>query len=214
MHLRKEDEIEPQTKIYLETLNKLKLNDVQYINFQGFAFKKRDFVQKPAIDAPIEISPVKFYKLHSFKENDYFDTDAMMVTLIEKDLPNMPIHVSAADIERALRQKEQPNATPHKSKESNKPTVIEVDLHINELLDSVAGLSNAEILRVQMDKFNEVMRSNQKKKGQKIVFIHGKGEGVLRKEIEKELRRSYKSCYYQDASFQQYGFGATQVTIR
>ena len=41
-----------------------------------------------------------------------------------------------------------------------------------------------------------------------------KGEGVLRKEIEKQLKIKYKSCYYQDASFREYGFGATQVTIK
>ena len=64
-----------------------------------------------------------------------------------------------------------------------------------------------------MDKFHEVMRANLKYKGQKIVFIHGKGEGVLRAEIEKQLKSRYRHCEYQDASFQQYGFGATQVTI-
>lgn len=49
-------------------------------------------------------------------------------------------------------------------------------------------------------------------KGQKIVFIHGKGDGVLRKAIEKELKTKYKQYYYQDASFREYGFGATVVT--
>ena len=48
----------------------------------------------------------------------------------------------------------------------------------------------------------------------KIVFIHGKGEGVLRNALIKELRYRYKSFSYQDASFQEYGYGATQVTIR
>ena len=50
--------------------------------------------------------------------------------------------------------------------------------------------------------------------GQKIVFIHGKGEGVLRQAIMKELTHRYKGHDVQDASFREYGFGATQVTIR
>lgn len=29
----------------------------------------------------------------------------------------------------------------------------------------------------------------------------------------KELRHRYKTCQVQDASFREYGFGATQVTI-
>ena len=43
--------------------------------------------------------------------------------------------------------------------------------------------------------------------------IHGNGDGVLRKAILTELKYSYKTCRHQDASFQQYGFGATMVTI-
>ena len=46
------------------------------------------------------------------------------------------------------------------------------------------------------------------------MFIHGKGEGVLRHAIINELRYRYKNYPYQDASFQEYGYGATQVTIR
>ena len=49
---------------------------------------------------------------------------------------------------------------------------------------------------------------------QKIVFIHGKGDGVLRKAVIDELKRKYNNCRYQDASFQEYGFGATMVTIK
>jgi dsDNA-specific endonuclease/ATPase MutS2 len=46
------------------------------------------------------------------------------------------------------------------------------------------------------------------------VFIHGKGDGVLRKAIIDELKRKHSNYRYQDASFQEYGFGATMVTIK
>ena len=52
------------------------------------------------------------------------------------------------------------------------------------------------------------------KKGQRIIFIHGKGEGVLRRALVNDLCYRYKSYTYQDASFQEYGYGATQVTIK
>ena len=52
------------------------------------------------------------------------------------------------------------------------------------------------------------------KKGQKIVFIHGKGNGILKNSILTELKTKYKNYYYQDASFREYGFGATMVTIK
>ena len=75
-------------------------------------------------------------------------------------------------------------------------------------------MSPAEILNYQIDRFREIMDANLKNFGQKIVFIHGKGEGVLRQGLLKELNHRYKGHDVQDASFQEYGFGATQVTIR
>ena len=51
-------------------------------------------------------------------------------------------------------------------------------------------------------------------KGKKIIFIHGKGEGVLHHALIHELNYKYKHFSYQDASFREYGYGATQVTIK
>ena len=69
------------------------------------------------------------------------------------------------------------------------------------------------MLMAQMNEFRRVMDENVKTKGQKIVFIHGKGEGVLRKAILQELKYRYKNCSWQDASFREYGFGATLVKV-
>lgn len=91
---------------------------------------------------------------------------------------------------------------------------IEVDLHIDNLLDNHNGMTGSEILNLQVDTFRAVMDANLRNHGQKIIFIHGKGEGVLRQALTKELSHRYKGHDVQDASFRQYGFGATQVTIR
>lgn len=85
---------------------------------------------------------------------------------------------------------------------------------IDSLLDDTHGMSNSEILNYQLDKFREVIEANKEKREQKIVFIHGKGDGVLRKAIIDELKRKHSNYRYQDASFQEYGFGATMVTIK
>jgi len=81
-------------------------------------------------------------------------------------------------------------------------------------LDSTSGMNNTEMLNVQLDKFRQTMEENKNQKGQKIVFIHGKGEGVLRNAVLSELKSKYKNCPVQDASFKEYGFGATMVTIK
>ena len=125
--------------------------------------------------------------------------------------------MSAEDLQDALMQKKTADA-PSKSqtvvKRGGKNEIIEVDLHIGELLDDTRGMSNSEILNYQLDKFREVMEQYKNKREQRIVFIHGKGDGVLRKALLDEMKRKYTACKTQDASFQEYGFGATMVTIK
>ena len=65
-----------------------------------------------------------------------------------------------------------------------------------------------------MDKFHEVMKENINNKKRRIVFIHGKGDGVLKKEIYKAIKKEYRRVDCQDASFQEYGYGATMVIIK
>ena len=82
------------------------------------------------------------------------------------------------------------------------------------MLDTTSGMQPADILKFQLETFKKKLDEYKNKKGQKMVFIHGKGDGVLRQAILQELRYRYKSYTYQDASFQEYGYGATQITIR
>jgi dsDNA-specific endonuclease/ATPase MutS2 len=81
------------------------------------------------------------------------------------------------------------------------------------LLETTAGMSAADIKDYQLKVFRKTMDAHLKEKGRRLVFIHGKGDGVLRQALLQELKRSYKTCTSQDASFQQYGFGATMVII-
>ncbi|MDD3478908.1 MAG: DUF2027 domain-containing protein [Paludibacteraceae bacterium] len=213
MGIRTQNSIEPHTKLLLETVHKLALNDFEELRFQATAYKKRRFNAKPSIDISLSINPTKFYKLHSFRDTDFFDEPTLLMTLVDRDVMNFAAQITPEALQKAMSQKEVKPANISVRKKE-KSEIIEVDLHAHELLDSLAGLTNGDLLQLQLDKFNEVMRMHLKDKGQKIVFIHGKGEGVLRKELEKQLKLKYRTCYYQDASFQQYGFGATQVTIR
>ena len=126
--------------------------------------------------------------------------------------------VTAEEIKRAMYDKgederrQKSNARVDNKKPDPK-AVIEVDLHAHELLDTTAGLTPNEIKDYQLGVFRKTMDEHLKEKGRRIVFIHGKGEGVLRNALITELKHKYKSCTWQDASFQQYGFGATMVII-
>lgn len=206
--------IQPNTKIFIEELKKEQLNDIEQLNIQIIALKQRkSYSIKPTYNVDIKINAVKFYKLHSFVDNDFFDDAALLCEVIKDDVAYGKDEVKEEDLERIISSKET-KFTAKVSKKQNVPDIIEIDLHIGQLLDNLNGLSNADMLEYQLSKFNETMQENMSRKGQKIVFIHGKGEGVLRNEIIKQLKSQYGSCTYQDASFREYGFGATMVTIK
>ena len=209
--------IEPNMKFLLEEFTKEALNEMEHVAVQFFAFKDgKPFSVKPVISVELRIDTVKFYKLHTFSESEFFEQPALIYEIVTNDVPTKKVYISAEDIQNALLQKkevEKPKSQPIVKRGSSNG-IIEIDLHINELLDDAHGMSNSEILNYQLDKFREVMEKYKSKREQKIVFIHGKGDGVLRKALLDELKRKYNTCRYQDASFQEYGFGATLVTIR
>lgn len=210
--------LEPNTKFLLEEFEKSELNDREHVAVQLVAFKDNHaFAMKPAVNVEIRIDTVKFYKLHTFRQTDFFETPALMYDVVKNDFPTKQVYVSAEDLQDALMKKktvEHPSAPRTIVKRGGKNEIIEVDLHIGELLDDTHGMSNREMLNYQLDKFREVMEQYKNKREQRIVFIHGKGDGVLRKALLDEMKRKYSACKTQDASFQEYGFGATMVTIK
>lgn len=209
--------IEPNSKYLLEEFDRSMLNELERVAVHCVAFKdKKTFTLKPAVSVELRIDVVKFYKLHTFRESDFFEEPSLLYPIVEHDVPVKQVYVSADELQSALlkkKQEDKPRSQPL-VKKPIRNDVVEVDLHIDSLLDDTTGLGNAEMLNYQLDKFREVMECYKNKREQKIVFIHGKGEGVLRKAILDELKRKYSSCRVQDASFQEYGFGATLVVIR
>ena len=207
--------IEPNMQEFLCNIEKTQLNEWEKVRVQIIPFKKdKIYTEQDALDFMLKINTVKFYKLHSFTETDYFDDPCMLIDLTEERNHSRLREVSPEEIRQVIHQKSQPPLRPRILNKLPQKEIIEVDLHINTLLDSTAGMTNAEMLSYQMDTFHRILEENKNKKGQKIVFIHGKGEGVLRNEIEKQLKSRYKAYLFQDASFREYGFGATMVIIR
>ena len=89
----------------------------------------------------------------------------------------------------------------------------EVDLHIEELVDNSRGMSNGEIVQVQLNHFQRELDSAIAQHLHKIVFIHGVGTGKLKNDIHQILK-SYTNIRFHDASYGKYGFGATEVIIK
>ena len=85
-YVRSTGEIEPNTKMFLEEFGRDQLNELEHSCIQLVAYKReKHFLRKPVVDALINIDPVKFYKLHTFEVNDYFEQPALIYAIIEND---------------------------------------------------------------------------------------------------------------------------------
>jgi hypothetical protein len=88
----------------------------------------------------------------------------------------------------------------------------ELDLHIHELIETERGLSNADMLRHQMQVFKNFFRKAKDERVRKLVVIHGVGKGVLKEEVRSFLS-TQDGVEYFDADFREYGKGATEVQL-
>lgn len=223
--------VAPNELIDLASLTHENLGEIERVALQAVAYKNdREFSIKPPISATRRLDLTKFHKLHCFRPGIYFDTPVMEIPLIKDDFPVEKGRADSASepSEKAsqtkgdaelLAQKFRVDAPrkPKPQKDAENPhkllPPIEVDLHIAELTDTTAGMQPADMLEMQLSEVRKTMRANNRRIGQKIIFIHGKGEGVLRKAVIALLKKEYPKAELQDASFREYGFGATLVTI-
>jgi hypothetical protein len=90
--VRAEGEIEPNTKEFIEEFGREDLNALEHACVQMIAYKRdKHFLLKPVVNAQVRIDHVKFYKLHTFRENDFFEQPALIYTIIENDIQKIKL---------------------------------------------------------------------------------------------------------------------------
>jgi len=211
--------ISANSKELLDTFKHTAINELEDFTFQLLVYKKTKHDKKTAIQKDIKLNAKNFFVPKKFTENDFFYEDSMIISLINEDGMREAIeNLVKKDIEKALSEKlKAQNAEKNSNYIKNiQPKNQEkiIDLHIHELIEDESGLSRNDILDIQMKKFNSELEDAIKKHLGRIVFIHGVGNGRLKLEILNTLKKpKYKKLSYQDASFKEYGYGATLIII-
>lgn len=103
-----------------------------------------------------------------------------------------------------------------KYKKSNKfkyENTIEVDLHLEELVEFPTRLEDWQKLYTQLQHVKKCIEAAQNEKISRIIFIHGKGTGVLKTELRNLVSNIYELSYC-DADYREYHTGATEVVIK
>lgn len=224
--------VEPNTELWLGTFERTLLGRFERMSLQFIAFKRgRNFKMKEPMSVEIKVDTTRFFKLHCYQQHRYFENPVLAFPFVTDnrsaadktpDLTRLrePSQMKGSTVTDSAQSKREGIKTQHSNQSHNlrpkhladEPLVV--DLHIEELVDNRRGMSSADMLNLQVDTFRKIMDENLRNFGRKIVFIHGKGEGVLRHALLKELTHRYAGHDVQDASFMEYGFGATQVIIR
>jgi dsDNA-specific endonuclease/ATPase MutS2 len=140
-----------------------------------------------------------------------FDAHELMLSKDQK-MPSRFFNEQSLD--EVIKEKEafkKRNIPKIKPKERTQPA-MEVDLHIHQLINSTKHMNKYDMLTLQMDTAKRQLEFAIRKRIQKVVFIHGVGEGVLKSELEYLFGR-YNNVKYYDADYQKYGLGATEVYI-
>ena len=111
------------------------------------------------------------------------------------------------------KEEPKPRSFVKVKKNKNEIPAPEFDLHIEKLVPNFRGMSNYDILTLQTDTAKRHLEFAIRNRIPKIVFIHGVGEGVLKAELDFLLGR-YEQVFFQEANYQKYGLGATEVFIK
>ncbi len=202
----------------VQTIHRKELNDHRNFKIDALFFKEKAHEHQSPVSNIIKLKPIKLYKENAFKENGFIQDKALIFTvykLNDKQEVFEPYMITEKKLSKILFQKSKTPEKPKVSKphvNNNPANEMEIDLHIEELLDDYSNMSNAEIIQVQLKYFQNALDKAMNEHFKKLIVIHGVGNGRLKQEV-RALIATNSSLKYYDASYARYGFGATEIVF-
>lgn len=161
-------------------------------------------------------TPEDFLDEELFLSRDLFRKHILAFDILSKDEMEIP----EGEITKLIdyfspKQKVIPKKEPPAKRRSNETALLTnektVDLHIEELTDEYSGMTNSDMINLQLTHFRRELDQAMLQHYYRIIFIHGKGNGFLKNKIRFEL--DAMNLKYHDADTGKFGFGATEVLL-
>lgn len=205
--------LEPHTKVWIADVPKKDVLDakseIAYHLLPGHPAWHNGYA---AVDGRLDLPPDALPLLKLFSENDFFEEEALIKQLFPRPEAERLTTEKLSDLKGA-KPKDPRKVVLHNNKQAS-PALPEIDLHIGQLTGNPENLSPQEILDMQLARFHFSLDGAIRSGEKKMVFIHGLGAGKLKQRIRHSIDTDYPNCSYQDASFKEYGYGATLILIR
>lgn len=211
----KHGEAGPFQKIALKTIKPDFLKLYQFHRIDAVFFKNTVYKSQEPLSSSLRITRDILAQSQKIHHGEF--ARPVYAFLLKEDFSQTEkaeLQLEAKDLQKLLSIKEfgPSHKTSRSHKEHLRSLEKEVDLHIEELVDSVAGLSKHDMLSIQLERFEKELDMAIENHLRKIIFIHGVGNGRLKQEIHSVLK-TIKGISYHDAPFKEYGYGATQVNF-
>ena len=95
--------VEPNSKLFVEAFDRSQVNDLERLCVQTIAWKQdKPFSLKPATTTELRLNLTKFYKLHVFRPNEFFNEPNWTEDIIRDDKPVRNVFVDAEQVKKAL----------------------------------------------------------------------------------------------------------------
>ncbi len=211
------DAIPAESKILLQTISREEIEKWSEGVVQLLLHKEEANKLLLPVNSAFRIKSTKFFKETSYVECSFLQETAFLAKLPllqdSRSLSNNEIDQkherNKAQVSQAVQAKPEALIDRHKIT----PRMAEVDLHISALREDYNQLDKHEILQIQTGYFNRCLNSALENQFFKVYFIHGVGNGTLKKAIQDELNEYGDDIQYQDAPFNKYGSGAVEVML-
>jgi len=206
-------EVNEGMKSLVRKIKKENVNEFENCKIDILFYSYTSYQIKEPISKPIKLNTVKWFQENCYNESLFFSDQKAILFKVDNDinmqeeLINDSLHLtSIANYNKGNFQSSSKISKPH-----NINSEMEIDLHIEELLDDYSGMSNAQIIQTQLNHLQKAINKAIEKKVRKLIVIHGVGNGKLKEEARKII--SINQLRYYDASYAKYGYGATEVEI-
>lgn len=209
------DAIPARSKILIATIRREKIEKWEKGTIQFLFFTDKTSKLRKPVHTTFQIKTSGLHRETTYHTNSFLEEKAYLVNLhqisdtdfiddgdtVGKYGPQIEIHKAQDAVPTALIDR-------HKTS----PREAEVDLHISKLRDDFSTLPKHEIFKIQVHYFEKSLNSAIKNHFKKVTFIHGIGNGTLKKAIQ-DILSDYEGLDFRDSPFEIYGPGAIDVII-